>query len=234
MNCTTSNRVLDLSDLDQPFFRDVVESMNALMQEFPGLHLHPSKQWEYPWALENAALEPASHVLDAGCGESIFPAYLVRRGHHVCACDIKLDWRTVDAVAAGYVEANLLDLPFEDGQFDAVFCISVIEHLRRDQMSDVLWELNRVLRPGGRLLLTTDLCEDHRAPMSYRGPDGTYPVNWSVFDRELLTQIILNHKGFAATGWPDLDVDWAAVKEQMVRFHGYPYTSVGVALLKEQ
>jgi hypothetical protein len=31
---------------------------------------------------------------------------------------------------------------------------------------------------------------------------------------------------------PDLNVDWPLVKEQMLRFHGYPSTSIGAALVK--
>ncbi len=34
------------------------------------------------------------------------------------------------------------------------------------------------------------------------------------------------------TDLPDLNVDWPLVKEQMLRFHGYPSTSIGVALVK--
>ena len=52
----TSNRVFSLSELDRPFFRETVDAMKKLMEEFPGFYLHPSKQWEYPWALENATL----------------------------------------------------------------------------------------------------------------------------------------------------------------------------------
>ena len=44
--------------------------------------------------------------------------------------------------------------PFEDGAFDVVLFCEVIEHLLMDPLA-ALREINRVLRPGGRLLLTT-------------------------------------------------------------------------------
>jgi SAM-dependent methyltransferase len=44
--------------------------------------------------------------------------------------------------------------PFPDGSFDLVLCSEVIEHLGLDPMF-MLAEINRVLRPGGCLLLTT-------------------------------------------------------------------------------
>lgn len=50
-------------------------------------------------------------------------------------------------------------LPFEAEHFDCVITFQVIEHIRRD--ADFIREIHRVLRPGGRLILTTP-----NAPMS--------------------------------------------------------------------
>jgi ubiquinone/menaquinone biosynthesis C-methylase UbiE len=44
-------------------------------------------------------------------------------------------------------------LPFADGSFDFILLSEVIEHLEAPQMS--IREASRVLRPGGRLLITT-------------------------------------------------------------------------------
>lgn len=228
----TCNRVLNLSELDQPFFRETVASMKKLIEEFPGFYLHPSKQWEYPWALETAGLGLNSRVLDVGCGASILPVYLDRLGHRVIACDIDLDWDLVGQTPIPYLKADLTALPFDNEQFEAVFCISVIEHLARDRMVPALWEMHRVLRSGGRLLLTTDFYEDHQAALTYCGPGRRFVVNWNIFDRDVLEQIVLTHPGFTVTEPPELGVDWPVVKEQMLRFHGYPYTSVGVVLIK--
>jgi ubiquinone/menaquinone biosynthesis C-methylase UbiE len=43
-------------------------------------------------------------------------------------------------------------LPFEDGRFDCVYCVDVVEHLPNPAGS--LGEMARVLRPGGTLLLS--------------------------------------------------------------------------------
>ncbi len=232
MKTTAASRVLDLEELQRPEFWEVIDAMQELLRQYPGLYLHPSKEWEYPWALEAAELETGSRVLDAGCGASIFPVYLHRQGYQVEACDIELATDHVVATGIPYAKASLTDLPYEEGRFDAVFCISVIEHLPRAQMEPALWEMHRVLKPGGKLLLTTDFYEDHRAQLEYEGADARFPVDWNFFDRELLERIVLEHPGFGVTKPPDLDVDWAAVKPRMRRFHGYPYTSVGVVLTK--
>jgi hypothetical protein len=96
-----------------------------------------------------------------------------------------------------------------------------------------LRELDRpFFRETVALLLTTDFYEDHRASLTYCGPGDHFAVNWNIFDRDLLEQIVLKHPSFTVTDPPDLNVNWPVMKEQMLRFHGYPYTSVGVALIK--
>jgi len=44
--------------------------------------------------------------------------------------------------------------PYPDGHFATVLCCELIEHLAEDPMH-MMWEINRVLRPGGHLVLTT-------------------------------------------------------------------------------
>jgi SAM-dependent methyltransferase len=47
-------------------------------------------------------------------------------------------------------------LPYPDNSFDKVFSISVMEHLSNNHLQ-ALTELVRVLKPGGKLLLTMDV-----------------------------------------------------------------------------
>ncbi|HEY3728971.1 MAG TPA: class I SAM-dependent methyltransferase [Solirubrobacteraceae bacterium] len=59
------------------------------------------------------------------------------------ARDRGLDVRCVQDAAA---------LPFEEGSFDVAVCVEVLEHLFEPQRAMV--EIGRVLRPGGRVILT--------------------------------------------------------------------------------
>lgn len=59
--------------------------------------------------------------------------------------------RFCEAVHVGDVET--MDLPFEPASFDAVLCGDLIEHLRDPQA--FLARVRPLLRPGGRLVLTT-------------------------------------------------------------------------------
>lgn len=228
------NRVLELSELELPYYRQIVQQMDELVAKEAISYLHPSKRWEYPWALERAELRPGSRVLDAGCGVSIFPIYLASKSYEVSAFDLDLPGRLdrLHGVSVGYVRGDLTAIPFADNVFDAVFCISVIEHLGRDGIAMALQELCRVLRAGGRLLLTTDYYEDAGAELWYEGPGQRFRVDWSFFDESQLRRLILQAPGFDVAGDVDLAVDWDLVRPQMQRFHGYPYTAVGVALVK--
>lgn len=60
--------------------------------------------------------------------------------------------------------ANAHALPFDDNQFEVVVCTEMLEHDPAPWLS--MPEMGRVLRPGGRLLLTTrgNGCSIHQYP----------------------------------------------------------------------
>jgi len=99
-------------------------------------------------------------VLDVGCGGGLLAEELARRGCAVTGVDPSRDSLEVArAHAAGseltieYVPGVAETLPFADGQFDAVVCCDVLEHV--DDVSAAVKEAARVLRPGGLYLYDT-------------------------------------------------------------------------------
>lgn len=227
------NRPLDLDDLKTSPFKETLAELENVKDCHPLLYLHPSKRWEYPWALQRAKLNKNSAVLDAGSGMSVFPVYLADQGHRVTA----MDWDAPfdPAVAeekVEFVRGDVCRPCFQDDTFDTVFCISVIEHLGTEAAQAALLGLRRVLKKGGRLLLTTDLCQDLNEQLYYEGPDNSFPVDWSLFDEERFRSVILNAPGFEVEGEADLAVDWSTTRPKMREFHGYQYTSVGACLVK--
>jgi SAM-dependent methyltransferase len=58
-----------------------------------------------------------------------------------------------------YERGDLTALPLADASFDAVTCISVLEHMPREARLAGLGEMARVTKPGGRLIVTYDLID---------------------------------------------------------------------------
>ncbi len=90
-------------------------------------------------------------VLDVGCGSSRIIGAL--RPDSV-ALDILLrKLRYARRYARPLVQGSGFNLPFADDSFTCVLCSQVIEHVSKD--ASILAELDRVLAPGGRLVIGT-------------------------------------------------------------------------------
>jgi glycosyltransferase involved in cell wall biosynthesis/predicted SAM-dependent methyltransferase len=109
---------------------------------------------------------PHDRILEMGAYLQITPALKTRLGYgEVRACYYgpagRVDHRSVVS-ASGEQFACQVDLfdaekdpfPYPDEYFATVLCCELFEHLSADPMR-ALVEINRVLRPGGRLVLTT-------------------------------------------------------------------------------
>jgi len=103
--------------------------------------------------LDRLALPTRASVLDAGCGSGRTLEELTPYGE---VYGIELDPSAADVAQArrrGEVQIGRLEqLPWEDGRFDLITCLDVIEHTPDDRVT--LRELRRVSRPGGFLLVT--------------------------------------------------------------------------------
>ncbi len=94
-------------------------------------------------------------VLDIGCGTGLNAARLSEHGHTVSGIDIS-DEAVKRFEARGFngKKANIEEgFPYEDGAFDVVFASEVIEHVVDTEF--FLKEANRVLRPGGMIVMST-------------------------------------------------------------------------------
>lgn len=105
----------------------------------------------------------ARRVLDAGCGAGLTTVELARRGYCVYAVDSVPDMIELTRAAADREEVqsrvrlargNVQDLPFADACFDLVIASGVLPWVPDPE--DAVRELSRVLKPGGRIILTTD------------------------------------------------------------------------------
>jgi len=124
-------------------------------------------------------------VLDFGCGCGRVTRYFKGHAGNVAGSDVSSDavaWCR-DHLAFASFETNGLAPPlaFADDGFDLVYALSVFTHLTEDLQLAWRDELRRVLRPGGRLLITTHgssyvprLDDDERA----RFERGEIVVRW--------------------------------------------------------
>jgi 2-polyprenyl-3-methyl-5-hydroxy-6-metoxy-1,4-benzoquinol methylase len=95
-------------------------------------------------------------VLDVGCSSGDLARRLVERGASVIGIDTDeqaaAEARAVcEQVLVGDVET--MELPFPDESFDLVLCGDLIEHLHDPER--FLSRIRPLIRPGGRLVLTT-------------------------------------------------------------------------------
>ena len=112
--------------------------------------------WERRRALLLAEARPGERVLDLGCGAGRFVAALRDAGADPVGVEIASGaLERARAVAPG-ADLRLLaedgSIPLEHGSVDLVWCSEVLEHVADG--AHLLQEARRVLRPGGRLLLT--------------------------------------------------------------------------------
>ncbi len=99
-----------------------------------------------PYASDARVLEVGSY------GKPSYGSYF----QHRTGIDIK-PGPGVDIVASVY------DLPFQDGEFDVVLCMSVLEHLK--EPARAITEMRRCLKAGGRIIVSVPfLFPIHDAP----------------------------------------------------------------------
>lgn len=131
-------------------------------------------------AYENLYKNQKLKVLDIGCGVVPLCNYVSLKGHDVIALDpiksdidflLKNDMNSVHKSSVNYMHGYGEKLPFEDNSFDVVYSVSVMEHIASGNDLIVLSEMLRVLKVGGKLIITTDVMPNDG--ISYR--KYTYP-----------------------------------------------------------
>jgi ubiquinone/menaquinone biosynthesis C-methylase UbiE len=129
-------------------------------------------------------LAPADRALDLGIGDGRVATGI--RAAQLTGADVSQV--ALDRARTRLADAELVllepdePLPFADNEFDLVTCIETLEHVRDVQLA--LSEIRRVLRPGGRLALTTPAASRWRVLL--RGMEHPFSPHIRAFSRRSL------------------------------------------------
>ena len=153
-----------------------------------------------------ADLQAGARILDAGCGSGEFLLFLAGLGYEVTGVDLSpaAISKAKAVVPVARLEAASLEqrLPFASGAFAAIWCTEVLEHLF--DVHSALTELNRVLMPGGLLILTVPyhglVKNQFIALGSFERHFNPYLSHLRFFSRKSLGDC-LAHSGFMAISW---------------------------------
>ncbi len=113
---------------------------------------------------DHAQAFKGKHVVDMPAGTGVTSRVLHEIGARVSAFDLFPEYFKVDGLTCQRADITH-GIPLEDASADVVFCQEGIEHFS-DQLR-ALKEFNRVLRPGGKLYITTPNYSNLRAKVSH-------------------------------------------------------------------
>lgn len=150
------------------------EAHQAFEAQARMIGMDPGSIWvggyvDYEWhhlryILETYDIDPADlEILEFGCNVGASAILFAHLGAKVTALDIDLELVELarrNAARYGIENIRFLTatdtrtLPFDSASFDLVSCNSVLEYVPSAMRSAVQLEINRVTRPGGRILVT--------------------------------------------------------------------------------
>jgi tRNA (uracil-5-)-methyltransferase TRM9 len=160
------------------------------------------------------SLPPNSKVLDIGCGNGKNMNYredLQMYGieYSQALTDICINQ------GLNVIQGNALTLPFENESFDAIIMIAVIHHIDPELHNKVLNEIQRVLIPGGKCLITNWAVEQPDGAkrqfvkglnmVTWKGKEDN-PLPYWVMDKELAEEFTNN----LPNGLKFMNLDWEA------------------------
>lgn len=150
---------------------------------------HYELSFTRPFGLERAFYE-GKRVLDIGCGPRGSLEWATGAAAERVGLDPLADRYESAGMTAGqsmdYVSAHAERMPFETARFDVATTLNSLDHV--DDLDATLAEIARVVRPGGSLLVATDV--DHEPT-----PFEPQAFSWDVLDRLLADwEIVLERR----------------------------------------
>lgn len=143
-----------------------------------------------------ADLPAEARVLDVGCGDGNRTLTNLVGDADTIGLDFsrrQLELASETAPEARLLQADMTALPLADGTVDAITAYHAVFHVSRDQHPAVYAEFARVLRPGGRLLMTVGAGRSDATRRNWLGSG--HAMYWSTPGRQV-TVSQLDEAGF--------------------------------------
>lgn len=119
----------------------------------------------YQIAGKYIASVPALKIVDIGAGDGSFVSHITKSNEDSEVYLLDANPETVDKLAAEFGNVVLYKapdtLPFDDSSIDLVHCSHLVEHLTHGELYRFLGEINRVLKPGGLIIISAPLLWDN-------------------------------------------------------------------------
>ncbi|OIP11224.1 MAG: hypothetical protein AUJ96_02715 [Armatimonadetes bacterium CG2_30_66_41] len=149
------------------------------------------RDWEYPHTLLVLDLRPGMRCLSIGASNCLLSVLLAGRyPEHFVGIDIEPDYARwiEDSGATAFQVMDATAMTFLDETFDRVFSVSVLEHIQDDGDTRAAQEIARVLKPGGRAVLTFEW-----GPLFV--PWCAFPVGGRIYDTAAFMERIVEPSG---------------------------------------
>ena len=110
---------------------------------YPG---NGANKWKVINDTIGSVIEKREKMLDVGCGPGLCVKAMCESGHDAYGVDLATlpEMWEKNGVKDRCITANAKYLPFSDGEFGVVTCMDVLEHIREEDVPQVLRELFRV------------------------------------------------------------------------------------------
>ena len=150
----------DVNELRYPWSRGMLSKPS----------FYAARMWEYPYAILAGELSPGLKVADVGCGMTAFTIFLKDEAR----CDVSgidpdvfeaglrykghgVSQEFIKRTGIKFLRGDMTEVPLESDSQDRAFSISVMEHVPPDVRRRGMQELARILKPGGRAIVTVDM-----------------------------------------------------------------------------